>query len=111
MRKYPEKIISIRKLARKAIPQILMDVPQKSNFILSKFEEKYSEKCDNNFLCKCKNQSGSSPEWKHQVRWAIQDLKYNSLIQYDNGSETYSITKLGKVVLNSAEKYDKMFNV
>ena len=92
-KKYPEKIIEIRGLARIEIPKILKDRPQNSKFILSKIKEKHPGFCDDKFLCQCSSASKSYPEWKHQVRWAIQDLKFNSIINIDKTTKFYSIRK------------------
>jgi len=89
-KKYPQKIIAVRGLARIEIPKILKDNPQNSKFILSKFKEIHSGFCDDEFICKCKS-SPRYPEWKHQVRWAIQDLKYHSIITVDKTTKFYSI--------------------
>jgi len=91
-KKYPQKIRAVRGLAKIEIPKILKNRPQNSKFIISKFKEKQSGFCDDNFLCKCKNQS-KMPEWKHQVKWAIQDLKYASIIKVDATTKFYSMIK------------------
>jgi hypothetical protein len=31
--------------------------------------------CDDAVLCEHEGQSYGAPEWRHQVRWALQDLK------------------------------------
>ena len=90
-KKYPEKVTNIRGLAKKEIPKILRKKPLTSTFILSRIKETYTEYCDDDYFCQCGKISGKQPEWKHQVRWAIQDLKFNSMIQYDKREMSYSL--------------------
>ena len=75
------------------IPKILKGMPQNSKFILLKIKEKHPGFCDDNYLCQCKNQSSKTPEWQHQVKWAIQDLKYNSIIKVNETTKFYSMRK------------------
>jgi len=92
-KKYSEKIISVRRLASIEIPKMLKDYPQNSKYILSKFKEIHPGFCDDKIICKCKSSSELYPEWRHQVRWAIQDLKYNSIIKIDDITKFYSLRK------------------
>ena len=90
-KKYPKKVTDIRELAKKEIPKILQEEPLTTAFILSRIKERYSKYCDDNYFCQCGKISGRQPEWKHQVRWAIQDLKHYSIIQYNKQKKCYSL--------------------
>ena len=88
--KYPDEIRKIRKLAKNQIIKFLKE-PQTSSSILKEIKECYPDNCNDDLLCRCGKSVTHSPEWKHQVRWAIQDLKYQSIIQFNQNSKYYSL--------------------
>ncbi len=88
--KYSEEIREIRKLAKNKIIDILKE-PQTTGSILKKIKKFYPDNCNDEFLCRCGKSITVYPEWKHQIRWAIQDLKYQTIIKFDQTSKTYSL--------------------
>lgn len=91
--KYDKNIRDVRKKAREIILEILKTKPRKLDFIFLSVLENCKNNFDNKITCQCGKQNRSSPEWKHQVRWAIQDLKYNKKLNYDKESGLYSLNK------------------
>lgn len=91
MAKYPDLIISVRKISQKEIPRILEKNPLKLGSIYKHIQDKNPKLCDGTVICNCGDKETSRPEWKHQVRWALQDLKYNGNIDYDKNTKEYSL--------------------
>ena len=95
MTKYNEETRKIRKLAREYVPKLLEKEPLAAKIIVEKTRVKFPKNCDNSIKCECdgKNQKNSGrPEWKHQVLWAIQDLKYSKKIVFDSEEKNYRLT-------------------
>ena len=95
MTKYNEETRKIRKLAREFIPKLLEKEPLAAKIIVEKTKVKFPKNCDDSIKCECggKNQKNSGrPEWKHQVLWAIQDLKYSKKIVFDSDKKNYCLT-------------------
>ena len=95
MTKYNEETRKIRKLAREYIPKLLEKEPLAAKIIVEKTRVKFPKNCDDSIKCECggKNQKNSGrPEWKHQVLWAIQDLKYSKKIVFDSDKKNYCLT-------------------
>lgn len=56
-------------------------------------KEKHPTYCDGLVKCICGHKETKRPEWKHQVRWALWDLRYNGTLNYSKTSREYSIKK------------------
>jgi len=92
MTKYTEEVREIRKLARVLIPELLEKSSYSSKEIIDNVQKKFPKKCDDSVKCICTG-TGTRPEWKHQILWAIQDCKYDKKIIYDGKSKKYMLTK------------------
>lgn len=93
MSKYSDDIIKVRKLARELLPKILDNKSKDLQYILAMIKKKYPENCDDETKCQCGEHVRKSPEWQHQVRWAIQDLRYHKVLAYDKKSKLYSLVQ------------------
>ena len=93
MSKYSDDILEVRKLSRELIPRLLADKSRTLEYLFSSIKNKHSKNCDDKIKCQCGKTNRSNPEWKHQVRWAIQDLKFNKKLVYDKESKLYSLVK------------------
>jgi len=91
MGKYPESMKTIRRVAKEEILKILMNKGYDVSEIVKKIKSKNRNLCDDTIKCACGNVQTNKPEWVHQIRWALQDLKYQGKIQYDKTSRIYSI--------------------
>jgi len=89
--KYSKEIQSIRKESKLQILGILKGKSLEIKEIIKILEDKNSEKYDESVKCVCGKMKGTSPEWKHQVRWAILDLKYTKKIILDENNKKYSL--------------------
>ena len=96
MPKYSKKVTEIRNLIKPTILQLLKSKPRTIEFIYNKTSNKFPHKCNNDIKCECGNKIRKSPEWKHQVRWAIQDLKYHGKIKYNKETKLCSQINLDK---------------
>jgi|GEM_PF-6370703 len=74
--KYPTKIIRVRKVMRSVIAAL------RANGVKVNTDVAYEiaplvlpRSCDSRILCHHKNGIRNQPEWKHQVRFAIWDLR------------------------------------
>lgn len=59
--------------------------PLKTKQIYRYIKELYPILCDDRICCTCGGVKRNSPEWKHQLRWAQQDLKKNRKIKLECG--------------------------
>ena len=91
MAKYDENIIKVRKKSKPLILNFLKKKPKTIEQIYNKTSNAFPEICDNSIICQCGSTNRKIPEWKHQVRWALQDLKYHSQITFDKEQRMYSI--------------------
>ncbi len=73
----------LRRLAREAIPDLLSSGPLPLQVLYSKMAETFPDYCDDMVLCDC-TPTARSPEWKHRVRGALQDLRLRRIVEYDN---------------------------
>lgn len=89
--RYPEEILKLRKVAREIIPTILERNAVTSNTVLSKIKAKHADLCLDEIICNCGNKKTYMPEWKHQVYWALNDLKSRNKLNYDSKTKTYSL--------------------
>jgi len=87
--KYDENVRRIRKISKKYLLEVLSKNPLTSKEILKKIKHKYPEYCDDTIMCSC-GRKGSGKEWQHQVRFGIQDLKFNKKIEFNNETRKYS---------------------
>jgi len=94
--KYSQSVTEIRKLAKNTIIEILKNKPLQSGEILARIEKKFPNQCNPEILCVCKGNKQERPEWQHQVLWAIQDLKYSKIINFDSNNKTYSLLSTTK---------------
>jgi chorismate synthase len=66
-----------RHVFRDTIRQLLRSSgPAATHEIYEHVRLKHPEFCDDSIECRCGGVESGQPEWKHQVRWAEQDLKY-----------------------------------
>lgn len=93
MPKYPKKITSIRSLSIKQIPKLVKKNPLTALKIINSIYADNVELCDNDVKCSCGKFTRKSPEWKHQIRWAILDLKYRGKIRFNEKTGEYSLNK------------------
>lgn len=93
MAKYSQTIRDVRKFAAEDIPKFLKKSSLTLAPIYDAMKEKYSDNCDKTILCSCGNLTTIRPEWKHQVRWALQDLKYSGVIKYDSKTRKYTLIR------------------
>lgn len=56
----------------------------KTNQIYKHIKSLHPNLCDDDIECTCGGIPNRQPEWKHQVRWAQQDLKYRGEIELVN---------------------------
>ena len=89
--KYIKEIQTIRKESKPQILEILQKKSLQTEKILQVFEAKFSKGYDKSIMCTCGKNKGNNPEWKHQIRWAILDLKYTNQIIHDVGTKKYSL--------------------
>lgn len=89
--KYPDRIISLRKISQKEIPKILEKGPSKLAAIYKIIQDKNTNLCDGFVKCTCGDKETGRPEWKHQIRWALQDLSYTGKINYERETREYSL--------------------
>jgi len=87
--KYPEKMRILRKNSTKTILDLLKKGPAGSEKIFTKIRARHYTLCDDEIVCECGKWPSKFPEWKHQIRWALQDLKYYGKISYDKESRNY----------------------
>jgi hypothetical protein len=91
MAKYSEEVRKVRSVSKKEIPKILKKKPMKILHIIEFVKIKYPELCDDSIKCECGGFAPNRVEWKHQIRWAIADLKYFKKITYSNETELYEL--------------------
>jgi len=74
---------------------IILDLLKKSSTnidtILAAVKTKNKKLCDDNIKCECGKSNRSAPEWRHQVRWALQDLKYTGKISFKKETREFSL--------------------
>ena len=66
---------SVREAAKDAIPAALVDGPLKMADLYEMMVYVAPELCDDGIPCKHNGKKYAASEWRHQVRWALQDLK------------------------------------
>jgi len=88
--KYDDEIRVVRKKSRKLILKILEKKPLLRDEISSAIKKELPKNCVDNILCIC-NYGDSKPEWMHQVRWALTDLRRAEHIQYNPETRKYSL--------------------
>ena len=91
MGRYPEKIRKVRQISKKIIPKILKNKPMQVSKIIEYIKQQHPDLCDDSVKCECGGIVRKNTEWKHQIRWAIADLKYSEKITYSNKTELYSL--------------------
>ena len=70
----------VRNLAKEIIPRLLRTSgPWPMADIYASVQNASEELCDDAFPCEHKGQPYGAPEWRHQVRWALQDLKHEGV--------------------------------
>ena len=79
--KYSEEVRSVRKITREILVPVLQEKPRNMMQIWKIIKKDNPELCDDEIKCTCGKKEGTAPEWKHQVRWGVQDLKYNKKIE------------------------------
>ena len=93
MSKYPDEIRSVRKITRETLPAILEERPRSMMQIWKIIRKNNEEVCDDSVKCSCGSKGGYQPEWQHQVRWGVQDLKYHKKIELNRETRKYFIKK------------------
>lgn len=86
--KYPYHVKIIRRISKPIIIEYLEEKSYTLNEITDIIKKNLSKSCDDSIICECKG-GGVHPEWKHQVRWALQDLKSVEKIQFKKTHKTY----------------------
>lgn len=89
--KYSEKIRQVRKISKKIIPKLLENGPIEISTLIEHMKKQYPDLCNNSVNCECGRYPSSRPEWQHQIRWAIADLKYSEKIAYSNETKCYAL--------------------
>ncbi len=90
MTKYDSKIRSIRGITRKEVPKLLKKKSKNIDEIFVHIKKiAGKEICDDNEFCSCGRLS-QRPEWKHQIRWGLVDLKYANRVTFDKNTNKYS---------------------
>ncbi len=79
----------LRKLCREVLRMVLTR-PSTIQEIYSEVIDRFPTECNDAVLCTCGGISRTQPEWKHQVRWAMQDLKYQGFVSYDQSTKLWS---------------------
>jgi hypothetical protein len=100
MGKYSKELRKVRLLAKTAIPEILKKIPMKSSDIIEHMRKQYPDLCDDSIKCECRKNKKGNPEWKHQIRWALEDLKYSGNISYSKETKFYEVVEITKQVSN-----------
>ena len=70
-------------------------------------QNKEPDLCDDTIKCECGGFAPNRPEWKHQIRWAIVDLKYSEKITYSKKTKLYSLRQ--KLIFKRIYKIYKIF--
>ena len=91
MTKYGGKLKELRTKSRELIPELLATSSKGTNQIFSEIRKKAPDLCDDKIICQCGRKLKKTPEWKHQIRWAIQDLKLKKVITRDIENKVYKI--------------------
>lgn len=76
------RLSDLRRLAREVIPDILSRGPLPLRTLYDSIARTFPAHCDDRVLCDC-TPTARSPEWKHRVRGALQDLRIPGVIVYD----------------------------
>jgi len=72
----------MRKTFRSTVrDQLEENGPMTTQKLYSRMEDMHPGLCDDSISCTHGN--SKQPEWKHQMRWAQQDLKHDGQIEYD----------------------------
>lgn len=79
----------LRKKCRHFLLTLLSESMQISKVYLGVRAE-FPQLCNDRILCSCGEVIRTDPEWHHQVRWALQDLKFKGLVRYDNLTRRWS---------------------
>ncbi len=82
---------SVRKVSKTIIPEILSKSPIKIANIIEEIKKQCPDLCDDDIKCECGGNTKNKPEWKHQIRWAVADLKYLGKITYSKETKMYTI--------------------
>ena len=91
MAKYSEEVRAVRKISKKIIPELLKSKSKGILAIMEHVQNKEPDLCDDTIKCECGGFAPNRPEWKHQIRWAIVDLKYSEKITYSKKTKLYSL--------------------
>ena len=91
MTKYGAKLKKLRVKSRELIPELLTTSSKGTNQIFTEIRKKVPDLCDDKIICQCGRKPKKTPEWKHQIRWAIQDLKLKKIITRDIENKVYKI--------------------
>lgn len=81
----------VRKVSKKIIPELLEDGPKGILAIMEYVQNKKLDLCNDSIKCECGGFAPNRPEWKHQIRWAIVDLKYSEKITYSKETKIYAL--------------------
>lgn len=90
MRKYNHDVLSVRSLSKVIILQTLENKSQIRDDLMKVIKQKLPENCNDGILCICTNGNGK-PEWMHQVRWSLNDLKRSGKVSYDITFKKYHL--------------------
>ncbi len=79
----------LRKLCRENL-RMMLTKPSNIQEIYSDVIARFPSECSDANMCTCGGISGTQPEWKHQVRWALQDAKHQGFVSYDRSTKLWS---------------------
>ncbi len=88
--KYNEKTRNVRLKSSEFILKMLNEKPHSTLEIIKQIKKDLPSLCDDKIICNC-SPSSKYPEWTHQVRWAVQDLKSKKLVEFNIKSKQYNI--------------------
>jgi len=88
---YPPHMREVRRKSKEMILEILAKDSSTIKEFYKSIKKTHTKICDEEIKCTCGKNNGTSPEWKHQVGWALEDLKYRGKITYDKKTKLYSI--------------------
>lgn len=93
MAKYPDEVRKVRRISKEMIPKILKEKKCSVSYFYEEFQKQNPDLCNDEVKCKC-GKNTKRPEWKHQIQWAVADLRYHKKIAYSKKTDKYSLMKI-----------------
>ncbi len=88
---YPEEIHKVRSECHSYLPSLLAKKPMNIETIYNNVKETIPDLCNDAILCSCGGLERNEPEWKHQVRWALNELSDRNIVFRDEQSKNWCI--------------------